>query len=96
MQWCCAQFQGWHSEAGRRGLAVFATRSTEGQVFFVLQFRATEPDVRVTSDPVSPVSLVSQVGVTFCPWCGVRLLHWYRKNLEPLERPDLNVSLTRQ
>lgn len=89
MKWCCAQFQGWHSEAGRRGLGVFAKRSPEGQAFFVLQFRATEPNVRVTTDPMSPVSLISEVGIQFCPWCGVRLLDWYKDSLSVLERPDL-------
>jgi len=92
MKWCCSQFQGWNSEAGRRGLGVFAMRSPDGQPFFVLQFRATEPNVSVTTDPVSPVSLVSEVGIQFCPWCGIRLLDSYRNNLTALERPDLAQS----
>lgn len=92
MKWCCGQFQGWHSEAGNRGVGVFARKNLDGDPYFVLQHRATEANVQVTANPVSPVSLVAEVGIQFCPWCGVRLLDWYRKSLESLERPDLGVS----
>jgi hypothetical protein len=70
-------------------MGVFAKKTTEGHSFFVLQFRATEPDVQVTTDPISPVSLIAEVGIQFCPWCGVRLLDWYQKDVASLERPDL-------
>lgn len=89
MRWCCAQFQGWHAESGQRGLGVFARKMPEGDSAFVLQHRAAEPNVRVITDPVAPFSIVAEIGIQYCPWCGVRLLEWYRQDLRMLERPDL-------
>lgn len=93
MKWCCAQFEGWHSQAGERGLGVFVKRAMDGSPMFVLQHRATGPGIKISSEPPSPVSLVSDIGIQFCPWCGARLLDWYKKDLAALERPDLGVPL---
>lgn len=93
MRWCCAQFQGLHSEAGMRGMGVFARRSVDGAAYFVLQNRATEPNVSVSTTPLAPISLVSEIGIQFCPWCGVRLLEHYRDEIASLERPDLAVPI---
>jgi hypothetical protein len=65
----------------------------DGEPFFVLQHRAAEPGILVNTEPPSPVSLVTDIGLQFCPWCGVRLLEWYKTNSAQLERPDLGVRL---
>lgn len=93
MKWCCVQFEGFNSQAGLRGICVFVKRSIDQDLYFVLQHRATEPGIAVSTEPLAPVSLVTDVGIQFCPWCGVRLLTWYRKDLQTLERSDLAVGL---
>lgn len=82
-----------HGQAGTRGHAVFAGRSPLGDPEFILQTRAVEPGVSISTDPVAPVSLVSEIRIQFCPWCGVRLRDWYRKDVQALERRDLVVPL---
>lgn len=82
-----------HSQAGHRGLSVFAGPSPLGQSEFVLQNRAVDPGVRVRTEPEAPVSLVTEARIQFCPWCGVRLLDWYKEDLAVLARPDLVVPL---
>jgi len=82
-----------HSQAGQRGLSVFAGRSPVGQSEFVLQSRAVDAGVRVRTEPEAPVSIVTEARIQFCPWCGARLLDWYKKDLTDLERLDLIVPL---
>jgi hypothetical protein len=89
MQWCCKVFEGWFQQAGQRGLAVFA--STEGShPAFILQFRALSPG-KSLSHTESPVSLVSDVQIQFCPWCGANLEKTYVKNIRDLDRSELRV-----
>jgi hypothetical protein len=38
------------------------------------------------------MSLVSDVHIHFCPWCGTDLLEMYRSTFRELERPELRVS----
>jgi len=57
---------------------------------FVLQHRAVGPGIEVTTSPVvAPVSLQTEIGIQFCPWCGVRLAEWYRKSLRELEVSEI-------
>jgi hypothetical protein len=93
MNWCCAQFEGWHSQSGQRGLGVFVKRSLDESKMFVLQHRAADPGVIVTTEPLAPVSLITDIGIQYCPWCGVRLEKWYGKNTDRLERTDLGVRI---
>jgi hypothetical protein len=72
---------------------VFVAKAFEGQRYFILQYRAADPDVVVTSNSVALISLVVQVGISFCPWCGVRLLDHYHNRLDELERPELAVPV---
>lgn len=88
--WCCAQFQ-WHCEmAGERGLAVIVDNATGKVPAFLIQFRALDPGV---SPPVTdtPLSIVSETGILFCPWCGCNLRDWYKKTAHKLEKPGLRI-----
>src|SRR5258708_5430450 len=58
---------------------------------FVLQHRAIEPNSPRPIDYNWPLSIVSEIGLQFCPWCGVRLKNWYRKVITELDRSDLAV-----
>ncbi len=81
VKWCCEAFRRRHSRGGARGAAVLQTLSEEESRFY-MQFRALEPGVGALPFPVeSPVSLVEQVPITYCPWCG--------KNLEKVYGPQL-------
>jgi hypothetical protein len=84
VSWCCTVFKANYERGGERGVAVlYAWREDELQFF--LQFRALEPGIDPFPVPVeTPVSLVTQVPISFCPWCGAHLLKRYRKQVQNL------------
>jgi hypothetical protein len=92
MKWCCAAFEGHFQGAGLRGFAVFVATEPGADPMFILQHRAIEPGQSPPLDYGAPLSIVSDVGIQFCPWCGVRLEEWYRDWINELARSDLRVS----
>ena len=46
-----------------------------------------------TKGPVTetPLSLVTDTRIQFCPWCGVKLSGYYAKRISELDRSDLQV-----
>jgi hypothetical protein len=42
----------------------------------------------------SPVSVVTEAGMTFCPWCGVNLKRFYGKRTAELDRPGFSIPLS--
>ena len=89
MNWCCSSFQGHFENAGRRGLSVFFI-SDGPRPMFVLQVRAVEGNLEGL-DFDGPISLVTETGIQFCPWCGRSLMPWYKQDLEALTKPGLKV-----
>lgn len=90
MQWCCAAFHGHFENAGKRGLCVFAD-TTRADPRFVLQFRASESEVKCDSS--EPISLLCDVEVAFCPWCGRKPREFYQKKVDNLARNELRVPI---
>jgi hypothetical protein len=92
MRWCCAGFQAACQAAGERSIAVLIDEDDQGNPEFFLQARAfdagTEPELNVAT----PMSLVIQKGLQFCPWCGTRLQQWYRRHARELKRPALRID----
>jgi hypothetical protein len=72
MNFCCGAFRSNFEMAGTRGFGVFSVQSNKKEVAFIVQNRATEPGVDA---PVisSPLSLISEMYISFCPWCGKKL-----------------------
>jgi hypothetical protein len=92
MEWCCKVFQGWFQEAGKRGLGVFAKGRTESTASFILQFRALDQGKTGPAYSESLMSLVSDVHIQFCPWCGANLRSKYAGSLRELDRSELAVG----
>jgi hypothetical protein len=95
-EWCCAGFQGNYELAGERGVAVLTGKDQLG-TYFLIQWRAVAkkdaPDLRLALANCSvPVSTISQVGLSYCPWCGVNLQQFYGDRVDALNRPDLLIS----
>jgi hypothetical protein len=91
MKYCCGVFEGWFSQAGKRGLGIFSTND-DSRPAFILQFRALEPGAPLPHTG-SPLSSVSQVHIQFCPWCGANLRKIYRDTFRELDRSELRVPL---
>jgi hypothetical protein len=83
-------FEGYFQMAGSRGLGVFVSTRDGSDPALILQYRATDPGARIPYTEL-PMSLVTDVHVQFCPWCGVRLHKWYRNVLRSLDRSELKV-----
>ncbi len=93
MKWCCAQFE-WHvSEGGSAGLAVVIDRSEDGKPVFLLQGRAITDGTEVPENISVALTIVSETGIAFCPWCGSRLSAFYETSASSVARPELRVPI---
>lgn len=92
MKYCCPGFQAQFQNTGARGFAVFYESGDLGGPLFVLQHRLFDLGRERIHDVAPSVTLVDQVGIQFCPWCGRRLEKWYRKDLERLKRPEAALT----
>ena len=90
MRWCCPGFHGHFEKAGKRLFCIFAD-TTGSTPCFVLQFRANERQIDINSP--EPISLIGEIVISFCPWCGRNLLKFYRKRIDELARNELRIPL---
>jgi hypothetical protein len=90
MKWCCEMFSMNFEMAGSRGFGVFATDDSSYGIGFVIQHRALEPDGEPPEHAASPLSLVSEMRINCCPWCGTNLAEYYGES-RTLMRPDLKL-----
>ncbi len=92
MKWCCVGFKSSYETAGQRGTAYLIGRNSLGKPAFTLQFRAVDIDKEfplINSD--IPISTVIDIGIVFCPSCGVNLERFYGKYVDSLYRKGLRV-----
>ena len=93
MEWCCLGFEGNYGNAGNRGAAVLVGKTYSGNPEFTLQFRAVDPrDETNVQSSSGPLSLVMDVGLKYCAWCGVLLGDHYESMVDRLYRPGLRVG----
>lgn len=92
MKWCCLTFRSWYEAAGERGIAVLVGRNADGSPEFVIQQRAIDKNIEALPVTDYPISIVSDVRITYCPWCGRDLTKWYGKHADELYRPDLRIT----
>jgi hypothetical protein len=92
VSWCCAGFQDAVEHAGNRGFGIFVDTQAE-PFMFVLQHRSLDPGAQLANTN-TPLNLVTETGLQYCPWCGKNLMRRYRRNLAKLARPDLKIPLT--
>ena len=79
MTFCCSGFAFLYERAGSRGFGLIVNRRSNGEVSYILQSRAVArgEETLISAPPSVAMSLVSQLGMTFCPWCGNTLDTWY-------------------
>jgi len=90
IKWCCVGFKSAVDSAGNRGFAIFVDDSLE-PVLFVLQHRALDPGAAMP-DYAGHMSVITEVGIQYCPWCGKSLMRRYRKHLRRLAREDVRIK----
>jgi hypothetical protein len=93
MKFCCEGFERLYENAGLREFAVFTAKYPDCFVF-VLQHRAIDPDA-LPPFTESAMSIVSELLLNFCPWCGMNLKQFYRDELQELDRSELKLGMGR-
>lgn len=88
--WCCVAFKSSYDAAGDRDFAIVVDQFLEGHAF-ILQHRAVELDDPGPKDHPRPISIVSEIHIHFCPWCGRALQEFYRARLDEMVRPGLTI-----
>jgi len=89
---CCSAFGYYSNEAGRRGFGIFTYYFEENDPVFILQHRALDPGGQQPPVAPTPLSLVSEMQIQFCPWCGIKLNEFYKSAVKELERNDLKID----
>ena len=90
MKLCCEQFRLNFEIAGTRGFSVFsAGKSYNDEPAFIIQHRAMEMGQTATVTK-SQLSLISEMYIHYCPWCGTQLDKFYGNSPE-IMRPDLKL-----
>ena len=97
-RWCCGGFPGSYEQAGQRGLSVLIDKDDQMGGRFLIQARAVDRSDQeqlqgVLGGVSLHVSLVSETGMLFCPWCGTNLRRFYGGRVRELDRPGLSISL---
>lgn len=93
VKWCCFGFKAGYENAGRRGSAMLVGRNHFGDPAITLQVRtvALGQEEYVRSECLA--SIVTDVVITFCPWCGVDAVKWYGNYVDKLFREGLKIPL---
>jgi len=97
-EWCCAGFKGRYEQAGHRGFSVLIEKDEFLGARFSIQSRAVESSdqerfCRAIKPSEFPVSIATETGVMFCPWCGVNLKRFYGKRTDELTRSGFSIPL---
>ena len=90
VRWCCLAFHDHYLEAGERTFSVLIDQEASGDPLFILQHRTLNPEDRLPALPI-PVSVVTEVRISFCPWCGRRLARWYKRWVTELRNPKFRI-----
>lgn len=94
MKWCCVSFKFLYDGAGHRGFAILVEQDQPLGPRILLQHRAVEkedePKLALWKTDF-PVSLVSDTGLLFCPWCGKNLRKFYGRQAAELVRAGHSI-----
>lgn len=94
VDWCCPGFKDSYLSGKQRGHNVLCTKS-DADFWSYMHFRPIDRRVLdwLDSQPgAPPFSTLMEVGIRFCPWCGVNLEKWYRNQLETMPILDEPIS----
>ena len=92
MKWCCPALKTWYEGAGERGFAILVGRDSASQPQFVVQQRSVDMGTEDSVKAETPLFLVSDIQIDYCPWCGRKLDKWYGKSVDALSRSDLKIT----
>ena len=92
--WCCPGFSLLTESAGERGLGVVIDKKSDESPLFLIQHRTLDPGAPPPPNNGGALTLISEVEIRFCPFCGADLHHTYGTRIETLRRPDLVAGVS--
>lgn len=92
MKWCCVAFKAWYELAGHRGFAILVGQDSKGLGEFTFQHRVADMGTPEPPPTDYPVSIISEIDISYCPWCGRNLEEWYGMYIDELCRPHLKIE----
>lgn len=85
IKWCCPAFQGNYEAFGGRGFSIVVVIKEPGTFQFKLVSRAIDKvHMHSLTSTLVPVSLLTETGIQFCPWCGCNLSKYYQSYVHEL------------
>ena len=93
MKYCCHGMEVLNANAGLREFGMFTARYGN-EFVFILQHRALDANA-LPPFTESPMSVVSELLLTYCPFCGVNLKQCYWDQLKQLDKSELKLGLGR-
>jgi hypothetical protein len=92
MNWCCVGFKSHYQAAGERGSAILIGRNSSGKTEITMQYRAVNIGEETQIESQTAMSLITDVGIKFCPWCGRNATEWYSSYADELFRRNLKIT----
>ena len=92
MKWCCIGFKSHYDSAGEQGHAILIGRNSLGEPDIVMQYRAVNLEEENQVDSKVMMSLVTDIAIIFCPWCGRNVRKWYSKYVDELFKEGLKIT----
>ena len=84
VRWCCPPFKNGYSIGPHRGVFTVLTTSVDSPLRFALFVQSVDsPGMKGSPLPFA-VSLIAELVILHCPWCGQHLDRHYRKQVEAL------------
>ena len=88
MKFCCRGLEACYEEASTQGVSLEVSPFSESFAFW-LYFRAVDEGAESAFEGVVtpvPVALKTRRRITYCPWCGKNLAHFYARSWKDLIR----------
>jgi len=87
MRWCCTPFENLYKHEGNRGFSIVPDNqnSDEGYIF-IIRCRVVDFGNEHTVKADVPISLITDMTISYCPCCGKNLKKWYGNSIEELYR----------
>jgi hypothetical protein len=95
VKFCCVGFQVSVENVGNRGHSMVIGRDSIGGTKVRLQHRVVDAGLEAMvscAQNTVPLSLVAEMGIQFCPWCGRNVVDHYKRQIQLIDNSSLFIS----
>jgi hypothetical protein len=91
IDFCCDILQCYLDEPGQKGINILVSKNSEQKYGFVLQTRNADYGDR----SINPIT-ITQTGIMYCPWCGIKLSRFSKKFKESMYEQHKDMLIESQ